>query len=94
VAIIASIRVQFFLPECTSLKQKRFVLNSLKARLRNKFNVAVCESDFQNKWQRCELSLVTVANGKRGAEKATQGILSFLEREPRISILEFEREYL
>jgi len=93
VAIIASIRVQFFLPDCTSLKQKRFVLNSLKARLRNKFNVAVCESDYQDKWQRSEFSLVTVVNGRRGAERAAQGIISFLERERRISILEFEKEF-
>ncbi|MCK4351047.1 MAG: DUF503 domain-containing protein, partial [Candidatus Krumholzibacteria bacterium] len=55
--IVSRLRVQFLLPGCNSLKEKRFVLNSLKARLRNRFNVSVCEIDYQDKWQRSELGL-------------------------------------
>lgn len=91
--IVARLTVQFLLPGCSSLKEKRFVLNSLKTRLRNKFNVALCETGYQNKWRRSELGLVTVANGRRGAEKTVQSILSFLEREHRIVLLDFEREF-
>lgn len=92
--IIARLKVQFLLPGCTSLKEKRFVLNSLKARLRNRFNVALCETDFQNKWQRSELGLATVASGRRGAEKIAQSIVSFLEQDRRIVLLECEKEFL
>lgn len=92
--IVARLKVQFLLPGCTSLKEKRFVLNSLKARLRNRFNVALCETDFQNKWQRSELGLVTVSSGRRGAEKTTQSIVSFLEAEHRIVLLECEKEFI
>lgn len=92
--IIASIRVQFLLPGCTSLKQKRFVLNSLKARLRNKFNVSVCETDYQDKWQRSEFAVVMVTNSRRGADKASQSVVSFFEKETRISILELDREII
>ena len=81
--VVARLRVQFLLPGCTSLKEKRFVLNSLKARLRNRFNVALCETDFQNKWQRCELGLATVSSGRRGAEKTAQSIITFPETERR-----------
>lgn len=91
--IVARLTVQFLLPGCSSLKEKRFVLNSLKTRLRNKFNVALCETGYQNKWRRSEIGLVTVANGRRGAEKTAQSILSFLEREHRIVLLDFEREF-
>ncbi len=92
--IIARLKVQFLLPGCTSLKEKRFVLNSLKARLRNRYNVALCETGFQNKWQRSELGLATVASGRRGAEKTAQSIVSFLEQDRRIVLLECEREFL
>jgi uncharacterized protein YlxP (DUF503 family) len=92
--VVARLRVQFLLPGCTSLKEKRFVLNSLKARLRNRFNVALCETDFQDKWQRSELGLATVSSGRRGAEKTAESIITFLERDHRIVFLECEKEIL
>jgi uncharacterized protein YlxP (DUF503 family) len=92
--IVSRIRVEFLLPGCASLKEKRFVLKSLKQRLRNNFNVAVCEIGYQDKWQRSELGLVTVANSRRGADKATQDIIAFLERETRISLIDTEREFV
>ena len=92
--IVARLRIQFLLPGCSSLKEKRFILNSLKARIRNKFNVALCETGYQDKWQRSELGLVTVSIGRRGAEKAARSIMSFLEREQRIVLLDCEKEFL
>lgn len=92
--IVSRVRVEFLLPGCTSLKEKRFVLNSLKQRLKNRFNVAVCEIGYQDKWQRSELGLVTVANSRRGAEKTVQGVMAFLSRETRISLIDTEREFV
>ena len=90
--IVSRIRVEFLLPGCTSLKEKRFVLNSLKKRLRNKFNVAVCETGFQDKWQRSELGIATVSNSRRGADRTAQAVIAFLEREARISLIDTDRE--
>jgi uncharacterized protein YlxP (DUF503 family) len=92
--IVSRLRVQFLLPGCNSLKEKRFVLGSLKKRLRNSFNVSVCETDYQDKWQRSELGIATAATTRRGAEKIVQGVLSFLEREQRIVIIDSEREFV
>jgi len=91
---VACLRVEFLLPGCSSLKEKRFILRSIKDRLRNKFNVALCESGFQQKWQRSELGLVTVATSRRGAEKTTQSIIAILEKEHRIVLLECNNEFL
>lgn len=91
--IVACLRIQFLLPGCSSLKEKRFVLSSIKTRLRNKFNVALCESGHHGKWQRCELGLVTVATERRSADRTAQSVISFLEREHRIVILDCEREF-
>jgi uncharacterized protein len=91
--IVASLRIQFLLPGCASLKQKRFVLNSVKAKLRNRFNVSVCENGFQDKWQRSELGVAAAATDQRGAETIAQQVLEFLEREPRIVLCDCAREY-
>ncbi len=92
--IIASVRAELYLPGCSSLKEKRFVLKSLKDRLHNKFNAAYCESDFQDKWQRSELSIVTIANERRRLDRIVQSIISFLESEHRIVITDIETHIL
>lgn len=91
--IVACLRIHFLIPGCSSLKEKRFVLKSIKTKLRNKFNVALCETGYQDKWQRCELGLVTIAAGRRDVDKTAQSVISFLDREHRIVILDSEREF-
>ena len=91
--IVVSLRVQFLLPGCASLKQKRFVLASVKTKLRNRFNVAVCENDFQDKWQRSELAVASVATNRRGAETVARQVMEFLENEPRIVLCDCVREF-
>ncbi|UCF04813.1 MAG: DUF503 domain-containing protein [bacterium] len=90
--VVARLKLEFFLPGCSSLKQKRFILNSLKARLRNKFNVALCETAFQDKWQRSEIGLATIASSRRGVERTTQAIISFLEKEEKAVLVDSEKE--
>jgi uncharacterized protein YlxP (DUF503 family) len=45
-----------------SLKDKRQVIKSVIARLRNEFNVSVAEVDRQDSWQVAVIAIVTVSN--------------------------------
>ena len=56
-----------------SLKEKRHVVQSLKDRLRHKFNVAVAEIDYQDLWQRSTIAAVTVSSDRENAEKVLAG---------------------
>lgn len=60
-----------------SLKDKRQVIQSLKARLHHKFNVAVAEIDHQETWQRSVIAAVTVASAREPAAR----VLELVERE-------------
>ncbi len=88
----ACLKVQFYLPGCRSLKEKRYVLESLKSRLKNRFNVSFCETDYQNKWQRSEFALATVAVNRKGIDRVSQDLRTFFESDHRIVILEWENE--
>ena len=90
--IVACLRIRLHLPGCTSLKQKRFVLKSLKDRLRNRFNVAVCEYGYQDKWQMSEIGIVTAAGTRRGADKILQSIINYIEGDRRAVMVDCERE--
>ncbi len=90
--IVACLRIRLHLPGCTSLKEKRFVLKSLKDRLRSRFNVAVCEYGSQDKWQLADLGIATVTTHARGADKVLQSVVNYIERDGRTQLVDIERE--
>jgi len=79
-------------PGCSSLKEKRYVLSSLKSRLRQRFNVSVAEVDYHDKWQRCLLCVAMVGVDYRTVDKECDRVLSFVERDHRVSIVDVIRE--
>lgn len=73
---------------CTSLKQKRAILRSLKDRLRGRHNVAVAETDHQDTWQRAELCAATVSTDRRRAEEVLSRADALVASEPRVRIVD------
>ena len=78
--VIASAVWDLNLPGCSSLKEKRSILRSLKDRLRSKFNVSVAETAFQDVHKRVELTIALVASDGRYAESVLDKLDSFVER--------------
>jgi uncharacterized protein YlxP (DUF503 family) len=73
-AAIGVLTLELRLEDSHSLKEKRHVVESLKTRLRNKFNVSVAEIDYQDLWQRAALAAVTVSSDRVHAEKVLQSV--------------------
>lgn len=90
--IVKLLTIDLHLPGRSSLKEKRFVLTSVKTKLRQRFNVSVSEVDHHDKWQRAVLAVVTVGVDGRTAESTCDKVLKFLERDQRITILDYTRE--
>jgi uncharacterized protein YlxP (DUF503 family) len=61
-----------------SLKQKRQIVASIKEKLKNKFNISLIESDYQDLWQKTQLSVAMAANSRAIAEKTFQQIEDFI----------------
>ena len=73
-ATVGVLTLELRLENSHSLKDKRHVVESLKNRLRNKFNVAVAEIDHQDLWQRSAVAAVTVASDYAHAEKVLRSV--------------------
>ncbi len=78
---VGLLTLELHIAEAQSLKDKRQVLRSLKERLRAKFNVAVAELDFEDKWQRSVVGVVTLANEEQVVEESLQNVLAEADRE-------------
>jgi uncharacterized protein YlxP (DUF503 family) len=75
------------IPGCTSLKQKRHVVKSLQAGLRQKFNVAVAEVDHQDQWQRTTLGVSAVAAQGYHLRKVMHEVERFVDRRPEVELI-------
>jgi uncharacterized protein len=73
-AVIGVLTLELRLEHSHSLKEKRHVLESLKDRLRHKFNVAVAEIDYHDLWQRSVVAAVTVSPDRAFAEKVLRAV--------------------
>lgn len=85
--LIGSAEIELFLPGTFSLKEKRFVLQSIKKRIRNKFNVSIAEIDFHDKWQRTCLGIACVSNDRRFLDATLNKVLNTIDREDRVEVL-------
>jgi uncharacterized protein YlxP (DUF503 family) len=77
---VGLLTLELHIAEAQSLKDKRQVLRSLKDRLRNQFNVAVAELDFEDMWQRSVVGVVTLSNEEQHVEEALQKVLAEADR--------------
>jgi len=77
---------------CQSLKEKRFVLKSLKDRIAHRFNVSIAEVDYQDLWQKAALGVAMVSSNRMIVEKTFNQILSLVEQDGRAEILEASKE--
>ncbi|MFP4458485.1 MAG: DUF503 domain-containing protein [Candidatus Zixiibacteriota bacterium] len=85
---------ELFVPESNSLKQKRFVIKSLRERLKARFNVSIAETDFQNLWQRSMLVVVTISNEVVRAEKLLSKVNEFVEHDSRLIVIDSKMKFL
>lgn len=77
-----------------SLKEKRMVLHSLKARLRNNFNVAVTQIGDEDKWQKAILTVVGVEKDRSNMNSILSAVVNFIERFNRIELIDYEMELI
>jgi uncharacterized protein YlxP (DUF503 family) len=91
--VLKLLTVDLIIPGCSSLKEKRYAVSSLKTRLRRKFNVSVAEVDHHDKWQRCELAIVMAASDRSTADSQCEKMLRFVERDRRVEIVDVQQEF-
>lgn len=91
--IIGLLTLEIYLPYSHSLKEKRKTLNRIKDRLKKKFNIAFAELEYQNKWQRSKIGLVTINAQKRMIENMFYAIVRDIEEIIEGEILQKEIIY-
>lgn len=91
--IVGVLTIELVIYSSSSLKEKRFVVKSIKDKLRNKFNIAIAEVDFLDKWQRAKLGIVTVGNDYTHVENSIQKVFQYLDNWNEFEIISHSFDY-
>lgn len=92
--VVGICTLQLSIPESNSLKEKRQVLKSLLVGVRQRFNVAAAEVDYQDTWRRAVVGLACVSNDQAFANELLDKALDWIESNPRVSVLAVEMEFV
>lgn len=92
--IIGTAEIKIHLPWVHSLKEKRMVVKSICAKVRNQFNVSVAETDEQDIHQIALIGFASVAGDKAQADSIIDHVLNFIEKNTEGEILSIEREII
>lgn len=76
--------VECIIYDASSLKDKRSTLKRIIDRLKQRYNVSVAETNFQDLWQRTEISIVTVSESQVQADKELHRALAMIDSFPEI----------
>jgi uncharacterized protein YlxP (DUF503 family) len=85
---------ELHLAGAASLKDKRGVIKSMKARMHNEFNVSVAETAHHDAWQTAELTACVVAVDRVHAEKVLREVDRFVDANPLCRITDSHTSFL
>ena len=86
--------MELFIPDGHSLKDKRRILQSLKSRVRDKFNVSVAEVGEQDLWQKAILGLACVANESAHVNQVLDQVVNLIRAVPTVQLVRSHIELL
>ncbi len=92
--IIAAAEIKLHLPWVHSLKEKRMVVKSLCAKVKNQFNVSIAETEEQDIHQIAVLGFAGIAGDRAQADSILDHVLTFIEDNNEGEVINIEREII
>jgi hypothetical protein len=78
--------MDLFIHSSGSLKEKRFVVKSIKDKIRQRFNVSVAEVDHLDKWQLAGIGIAVVASEQKFLDSVMTEISKLIESRGDVEI--------
>lgn len=91
--VIGYCQIDLYLPLSSSLKSKRGILKGLLERIRHRFNVGVAEIEDHEEWKRAKIGMVAISNEKKYLDSLFSKIISYLEGNEGIEIINYTTEF-
>ncbi|RKX72693.1 DUF503 domain-containing protein [candidate division TA06 bacterium] len=88
------LELDLFVNFSQSLKDKRHVVQSIKSRLKSKFNISIREIDPNDKWQITRLAIAYIGNDRKEIENTKRNIQDLIYSNGSVEISSVREEIL
>lgn len=92
--IIGTAKIYTRISWAHSLKEKRMISRSLIAKVKNKFNVSICEVEDNDVHKSLVIGIACVSNDKRHVNSQIDEIINFLYENTEIEVVDIAIEIL
>ena len=89
---VLTIELKLYAPWIQSLKEKRMVIQSLVAKIINKFHVSVAEIDALDVHKTIVIGIAMIVDSQKKADQMVECIVNFIEDSTEAQILEIVSE--
>jgi uncharacterized protein YlxP (DUF503 family) len=93
-AVVGICIIHFSLFDSDSLKDKRKIINSIKERVKNKFNVSISEIGENDNYKRGIVGISYISNNSKVANQVLSKIVDYIEDSFYIEINNYEIEII
>ena len=90
--IVGVLTVDLAIFDARTLKDKRRVIQGLRQKLRNRFNVSIAEVAYNDAPKRCQLGVAMVSSGSRGLHSQLDKVVDMVRRIGGLTLLDYQRE--
>lgn len=90
--MVVVLKIRLYAPWVHSLKEKRMVVKSLVAKVRNQFHVSVAEVEQQDIHQTIVIGIASITAHNAQADSIIEEIIRFIEYNTEAEIIKIERE--
>jgi len=91
---VGVLKIDFHIPDSSSLKDKRSVLRHIRDKIRNGFNVSISEVNNHDKWQMATFAVSCVSNDKKHVDAMLNKIKNFFENNRNIVVVDYQIEMI
>lgn len=91
---VGIVTIELEITDALTLKDKRQVIRSLLARIRNTFNVSAAEVGHLNAHTLATFGISAVANDKAFVNSVLEKVVDLIERDGRVLVLGYELEFV
>ncbi|MCP5003394.1 MAG: DUF503 domain-containing protein [Planctomycetes bacterium] len=88
--VIGTLNIEVIIQSSRSLKDKRRVIKSLKARIRNKFNVSISETNSQDNLKYSTLSVAMVGTDRQFVNSTLSQLINFFRFFPQVHLINYD----
>ena len=92
---VGILTLELRIPNAHSLKEKRTFLNSIKQRIRNRFNVSIAQlEEYKDKWQMAVLGISLIGCEKKKVNATLSHIVDMVEAIADTQLINYQIEII